>query len=425
MIKPYYEHERITIYHGDCREILPQLPKVDLVLTDPPYGLSFMGKEWDHGVPSFKFWEIIKTACKPGAMLMSFGGTRTHHRLTCAIEDAGWEIRDCLMWLYGTGFPKSLNISKAIDKAKGEKGEIIGKSISGKILRSNGNNERPYQQGKDRIETDITEPSTDLAKTWNGWGTALKPAWEPIILAMKPLDGTFADNAEKHGAAGLNVDGARIGTSEDTNPNDFDDSKRIAPKFSGKFNSGKKGEYRSRMGDIPNGRWPANLLLDEESAQMLDEQSGESKSTGGLTEKFSKKIYGKYKSKGRANAGGLGDIGGASRFFYIAKSNNTDRGNKDEYEMPLFKSKLEGFNNSHPTVKPIDLMEKLIHLQTYLLKLMSTPTGGIILDPFMGSGTTLRAAKGLGRQAVGIEIEEKYCEIAAKRLSREVLDLAG
>lgn len=418
--KPYYEENGITIYHGDCRDILPHLPKVDCVLSDPPYGLSFMGKAWDHGVPGFPFWEDIKNACKPGAMLMAFGGTRTFHRLTCAIEDAGWEIRDCLMWLYGSGFPKSLDISKAIDKAKGAKREVVGVKADPRYLspRTNSPNHMDRARGvegghgADNSAAQITAPATDIAALWNGWGTALKPAWEPIILAMKPIDGTFAQNAEKHGVAGLNIDGSRIEGQPDNR-------ERTAGRA---INTNSHGAMVRAEYIVPSGRWPSNLLLDEESAGMLDEQSGELKSGFmNMGEKNTKGlgIFG----GGQSNQDTYGDNGYASRFFYQAKADNTDRGNKEELEMPLFNTVDPGLKNSHPTVKPLELMEKLIILQGYLLKLLSTPTGGLILDPFLGSGSTLVAAKRLGRSAIGIEINEEYAEIAANRLRQEVLPL--
>lgn len=215
MIEPYYQESGITIYHGDCREVLPTLEEnsIDTVITDPPYGLSFMGNDWDHGVPGCEFWKHVLRVCRPGAFLLAFGGTRTYHRLACAIEDAEWEIRDCMMWLYGSGFPKSMNISKAIDAKAGTVREIIsqGKPVKRMIPGADQDETGSWikNNGRTFVPTE-TIPSTDSAKLWNGWGTALKPAWEPIIVAMKPLDGTFAQNAISHGVAGLNIDGGRI-----------------------------------------------------------------------------------------------------------------------------------------------------------------------------------------------------------------------
>ena len=252
-----------TLYHGDCLEVMPTLAanSVDTIVTDPPYGLSFMGKDWDHGVPGVAFWREALRVAKPGAMLLAFGGTRTFHRLTCAIEDAGWEVRDVVTWLYGSGFPKSHDISKAIDKAAGAEREVVGFGSNG-MGRMNINNAskgyrpNPYSDGADGVP--ITAPATPEAQQWHGWGTALKPAWEPVIMAMKPLDGTFADNAQRWGVAGLNVDGARIGHDEPLG--------KPSMGMAGK-RAGIMGEtvmrYRENTGPAPAGRWPANLLLDE------------------------------------------------------------------------------------------------------------------------------------------------------------------
>ena len=371
-MKPYYEEQGIQIWHGDCREILPSLLKVDLCLTDPPYGLEFMGKEWDHGVPGRETWEAVLRVLKPGAPLMAFGGTRTHHRLMCAIEDAGFEIRDCLMWLYGSGFPKSLDISKAIDKAAGAERAVIGrKERIGGMNPAHEGWQRPWQSNPVAREAklSITAPTTDAAKLWDGYGTALKPAWEPIILAMKPCEGTFAENALKHGVAGLNIDAGRIGTADNT------------------------------AGGDAAGRWPANLLLDEESAAMLDEQSGITTSVAGVR-------HNSYRNGNSLHDGAAKDVmvnhadsGGASRFFYTAKADSSERGN----------------GNDHPTVKPLDLM-------AYLCKLACPPNGGVLLDPFMGSGSTLKAGRRFFRQCIGIDSDEHACEIAVNRLAQSVLD---
>jgi len=190
----------IDIHHGDCREVMATLDaeSVDAIVSDPPYGLSFMGKGWDHGVPGVEFWAEALRVAKPGAHLLAFGGTRTYHRLACAIEDAGWEIRDCVMWVYGSGFPKSHDVSKAIDKAAGAEREVIGPPT-------------PGGQGNGNAYGAITRPpATAPATAWQGWGTALKPAWEPIIVARKPLVGTVAENVLTHGTGAINVDGCRV-----------------------------------------------------------------------------------------------------------------------------------------------------------------------------------------------------------------------
>lgn len=429
MIKPYYEDLKsgITIYHGDNQVVMSKFRDsfFDSVITDPPYSLNFMNKEWDSCIPGKDLWEAVLRVCKPGAMLLAFGGTRTQHRLTCAIEDAGWTIRDCLMWLYGSGFPKSLDISKAIDKAKGASREILQSRFKNGDMRGVQNFGNHNQSGK-KVECNITAPSTDVAKQWDGWGTALKPAWEPIIIAMKPLDGTFAENAEKHGVAGLNIDGGRIagraekpfGTRKDrTNDSTF-------PVVANRNDNPEEWEPSK------HGRWPANLLLDEEVAGILDEETRDSIHGAGSTRPPGMSKFGESRSMfnlggHESNGARIGDDGGVSRFFYIAKSSNDDRGNKDELDMPLFNTKDPGLKNIHPTVKPLELMEKLILLQTYLCKLTSTPTGGLILDPFLGSGSTLIAAKRCGRPAIGIEKEEAYAEVAAKRLEMEPTSLCA
>jgi site-specific DNA-methyltransferase (adenine-specific) len=387
-----------TIHRGDCLDILPTLAanSVDTIITDPPYGLAFMGKDWDHGVPGAAFWAAALRVAKPGAMLLAFGGSRTFHRLTCAIEDAGWEVRDCLMWLYGSGFPKSLDISKAIDKAAGEVRGVVG--MKHKIGRPNAANQSWARNGKSAGADYATHPktlgigmetapATDAARTWHGWGTALKPAWEPIILAMKPLDGTFADNAQQWGVAGINVDGARIGTSDVMRR-----ANNVTIGGNGIYGGGKP----ATTGALPGqGRWPANLLLDEEAAAALDAQSGERPSGGKKGGYGPGAADGGMWSQSGPRPCGLthGDTGGASRFFYVAKASRADRG--------------EG--NIHPTCKPTELMR-------YLCRLTSTPTGGVVLDPFMGSGTTGVAAVQEGRAFIGIEKEAEYHEIARRRI---------
>jgi site-specific DNA-methyltransferase (adenine-specific) len=219
MTTPYYQREGVTVYCGDCLEVMADLEDntIPTIITDPPYGLAFMGKDWDRGVPGVRYWKEALRVAKPGAMLLAFGGTRTHHRLMCAIEDAGWEIRDVLNWLYGSGFPKSHDISKAIDKAAGATREVVGPNrYAGRRTEGSGPDNGDACYGQYAIPGNETAPSTPLAQTWDGWGTALKPAWEPIIVAMAPLDGTFAQNAEKWGVAGLWIDGGRIPTDEDT-----------------------------------------------------------------------------------------------------------------------------------------------------------------------------------------------------------------
>ncbi len=272
-MNPHYRQDNITLYCGDNLQVLPTLPEksVDFVCTDPPYGIAFMGKDWDHGVPGVPYWQAIMRVCKPGALLLAFGGTRTYHRLTCAIEDAGWEIRDCLMWLYGQGFPKAPDIGLLIDKAKGANRKVVGTKLGqpGYSLADNGRTNEVYGDlHNPAAECAITAPATELAKLWTGWANSLKPAWEPIILAMKPLDGTLAHNAQRWGVAGVNIDGSRIGT----------DSTVRTRSPESHSDGGWVSVNRSPVGGSERGRWPANLLLDEEAAALLDEQTGTLKS---------------------------------------------------------------------------------------------------------------------------------------------------
>lgn len=402
---------------GDCRELLRQLPdnSVDAVVTDPPYELGFMGKKWDGTGIAYEIpmWREVLRVLKPGGHLLSCGGARTYHRMACAVEDAGFEIRDCIQWLYGTGFPKSLNISKAIDAAAGVEREVVG--------------------------LPITAPATDAAKQWEGWGTALKPAYEPIIVARKPLDGTVAANVLKHGVGGLNIDGCRIETMENLNGGAY--AKDPTPR------AGQDLWSKQRKGDVnvmkrggageyvqPTGRWPANVVLDEDAAAQLDVQSGVSKSTGGKGEHSglidNPSIYGKFSGKNKGStAGGLGDSGGASRFFYCAKASRSEReagceslpaktpgemtGGREEGSDGLNSpragaGRTSGARNDHPTVKPVALMRWLVRLVT--------PPGGTVADPFMGSGTTGVACAQEGFAFIGMELDEGSYRIAQARV---------
>lgn len=373
------------ILHGDCLEQLKTLEdnSVDSIVTDPPYGLSFMGKKWDYDVPSKEIWTEALRVLKPGGHLLSFAGTRTYHRMAVNIEDAGFEIRDQIMWIYGSGFPKSTNVALRIDKesgASGHRGSIFNTAGQGIGLNKN------KELRSDHPDYKKPEYKTDEAKQWDGWGTALKPANEPIVVARKPLEKglTVAQNVLKWGTGALNIDGSRIGT-------DVISTHGGGDKYAGIKGNGNDGvgEYRSHVG-----RWPANVILDEEAAQVLDEQSGSLRARGNKT---SKDHGGKYNATsyefGGLESGFAGDSGGASRFFYVAKASKRERG--------------EG--NGHPTVKPLKLME-------YLIKLV-TPPQGTCLDPFMGSGSTGVAAKNLGFKFIGIEREKEYFEIAQKRIA--------
>jgi site-specific DNA-methyltransferase (adenine-specific) len=421
---------------------------VDAIVTDPPYGLEFMGKAWDgFGTPlGFQTWteqwarEALRVL-KPGGHLLAFGGTRMYHRLAAGIEDAGFEIRDTLMWLYGSGFPKSLDVSKAIDKAAGAEREVVEwKSQPFKI--DNGPAQSEYRQLHSKTmnedgyrTTPITAPSTEAAKKWQGWGTALKPAVEPIVLARKPLIGTVAENVLTHGTGALNIDASRIGT----NGENFDNLRgRPITKLSTQRAGEDHKEYKERVFSSPGqqaaleklknlGRWPANILLDEEAAALLDEQSGESKS--GAHKPYARQnhtpahIYGTYGNQ--KNYANDASIGGASRFFYVAKASRSERNfGLDEFgksETLIYGQKAQGplpqqtpskpspRANIHPTVKPVDLIRYLIRLVT--------PKGGTVLDPFMGSGTMAVAAIGEGVNWIGCEREPEYVAIIEARIA--------
>ena len=390
----------------DCLDGMKLLDdnSVDSIVTDPPYELGFMGKKWDStGIAyNVELWKECLRVLKPGGHLLAFGGTRTYHRMACAIEDAGFEIKDCIQWIYGSGFPKSHDISKAIDKKLGAKREVIGKlARNDRVLPSgqggyHGNIHDTYRnKGRQKVQLEITAPATPEAKQWEGWGTALKPANEPIVLARKPLsEKTVAENVLKWGTGGLNIDGCRIPIDPTV------DDPRLGGKGSWKTDKAAKNVYEGgyvgkNIQSSALGRFPANVILDEEAGRMLDEQSGVTRS-GKV--KSDKGAYSGVSATGflrgiTTTQNQHGDSGGASRFFYCAKASKKERG--------------EG--NNHPTVKPVKLMEYLITLVT--------PPNGVVLDPFFGSGTTGIAAVNLGFHYIGFEIDKTYCDIATKRIS--------
>lgn len=384
---------------------------IDSVVTDPPYGLKFMGKKWDYDVPSVEVWKECLRVLKPGGHMLVACGTRTQHRMAVNIEDAGFEIRDVITWLYGSGFPKSMNVSIAIDKAAG----VMG--ARGKAFVTAGAGERKDIQNTSGWETDPGHNGiTDAAKQWQGWGTALKPACEFWTLCRKPLEGTVAENVQKYGTGGLNIDGCRVGTDERT--------------YKGmSANKPEVGTFRDDnwvpkdISVTVQGRFPANLILDEEAGAMLDEQSGVLKSNPGTYRREKREGDGNtYKLEGKGVTS-LGDSGGASRFFYCAKASKSER-NAGLEGMPERRGGSEQFDsrwkegtgedrmpmtkNHHPTVKPIKLM-------SYLCRLI-TPPNGIVLDPFMGSGSTGVAAKQEGFEFIGIELDAEYLKIAEKRI---------
>jgi len=407
----------MKVVTGDCLEVLKGYPDnhFTTIVTDPPYGLSFMGKKWDYDVPSIDIWKECLRVLKPGGTMLCFAGSRTQHRMAVNVEDAGFIIKDCLMWIYGSGFPKSLNIGKAVDKLEGNEREIV-KTISSHDITSGGLVGKEYS----RQDVNVTKGTSDF----EGYGTALKPAYEPIIMCMKPNDGTYSNNALKHGVAGINIDAGRIETDDKYSyPN--------GPKgngFHGGIGRQPDGSRTKHVEINHQGRFPSNIILDEEAGQMLDEQTGILKSGGG-----------DRNSKGKTDLfNGFGDTGikreflasqgGASRFFYSAKASKSERNAgcegleekaqkiTNQYNMIRENGTMREVpkprQNSHPTVKPIKLME-------YLIKLVMPPKDGLLLDPFAGSGTTLVACARLGYNGVGIEKEEEYSRIARARLGME------
>lgn len=494
-MKPYYSDERVTVLHGDCLDVLAAMPdaSVDAIVTDPPYGLAntdpqqvadtivrwvngdrdylpggsgFMGKVWDAFVPPVAVWDECLRVLKPGGHVLAFAGSRTHDLMTLALRLAGFEIRDSIAWLYGSGFPKSLDVSKAIDKvapragmfdafaehyaerrkASGlnhrevceaggfyagvnhggastnwEKGynvptraqwdilqpllglsdewlplivrenakrEVLGRRAGSRLAVAPG-------QGMERgaLDLDITAPATPDAQQWDGWGTALKPAFEPIVVARKPLVGTVAQNVLTYGTGALNIDGCRVGDEVITQHGRGDSE-----------NTSMSGRnYAEPAGRSWSGRWPANVILDESQAAALDEQSGVSKSvvrkpTGKDTRGVANGTDGRtmVMRVEDTTERGVSDSGGASRFFYTTKAPSAER------------PKANGV--AHPTVKPLDLMRWLVRLVT--------PPGGVALDPFAGSGTTLEAAIVEGFRCIGIEREADYLPLIDQRIAR-------
>jgi DNA modification methylase len=375
------------LHHGDCLEVLKTIEanSVDAVVTDPPYGLKFMGKKWDHSVPSVEVWAECLRVLKPGGHLLCFAGTRTHHRMACNIEDAGFDIRDMIAWLYGSGFPKSHDISKAIDKAAGVEREKEWKRYTANTM-AGAFDQRPWldearANGGRMIESG--PPITNDAQHWQGWGTALKPALEPITMARKPFPGTVAQNVLQHGTGAINVDGCRVGT----------DGRPLIISHGEDFGSGDhvtaygNGLSGSRAGGTTTlGRWPANLIHD------------------GLQEEWARYFYCPKASKKDRDEGCEG----------IPKKQSHER--KPEGRSVVESSKQTPRGNHHPTVKPTDLM-------AYLCRLICPP-GGLVLDPFMGSGSTGKAAMLEGFQFVGIEREAEYLEIARARIL-DAIDTKG
>lgn len=461
MITPYYQDEQVTLHHGDCLDVLRaddygydwnlgyrsarMFPdnSVDAVITDPPYGIAFMGKDWDqpgafgserrNGSPqrtqreglamdagrydlspaamlNFQRWcTAWATEClrilKPGGHLLAFGGSRTWHRLAAGIEDAGFEIRDSIAWLYGSGFPKSMDVSKAIASTELGYG---GNSVAQRKATMGDNYVQSGRQGNrdgaGRRDTGLAEHTLELterARVWQGWGTALKPAFEPIVVARKPLAGTVAANVLAHGTGALNIDGCRIATTEDCRRNASGGDNGLNGE--GAF---RIRERRAEGQAERDGRWPTNVVLDGDQAEALDRQTGvlHSGTMRAGTERQPRAggtIYG-ADTRNFTPADTYGDSGGASRFFpvfrYEAKAPTSERPNADGVQ--------------HPTVKPLDLMRWLVRLVT--------PVGAVVLEPFAGSGTTAEACVLEDRQCIAVEREADYLPLIVSRLRKPV-----
>jgi DNA modification methylase len=398
----------INLLLGDCRERLKELPdcSVDSVVTDPPYELGFMGKSWDSTGVAYDVtvWRECLRVLKPGGHLLAFGGSRTYHRLAVAIEDAGFQIRDQIMWVYGSGFPKSLNISKAIDKAAGAGREVVGKKKGGTGL---GLLDKSSTIGG---EFDITAPATAEAEEWDGWGTALKPAHEPIVLARKPLVGTVANNVLTYGVGGINIDGCRVGNEDTRSP---------ASKTALGIMNDDAWQAQEVMAGSANGRFPANFIHDgsDEVLELFPDTKGGTWNTT----KGARHFNNDGEPTGYATSKQDSSTGSAARFFYCAKANKKDRNEGlDGFEekrpdersvtgMGTFEEKgVAKQANHHPTVKPTDLMR-------YLCRLI-TPPNGVVLDPFTGSGSTGKAALLEGFNFIGVEQSEEYIKIAEARI---------
>jgi DNA modification methylase len=432
VIEPYFSKDGVTLYLGPCEEVMTSLDadSFHAVVTDPPYELGFMGKAWDKtGIAySVPMWGAVLRTLRPGGHLLSFGGARTYHRMACAIEDAGFEVRNMVSWWYGSGFPKSLDASKAIDAYLGKEREVISE-----CTQTFGINKRRRELGhrpNDVAPGARTRAGSDEAQLWEGWKSDLKPAHEPICLARKPLsEKNIATNVLRWETGCINVDGCRIVGDVWDRPTAHKDK-----LTGGNFTAGLEHEtvdWEPQSGH-PLGRYPSNLIIDEEVAEMLDAQHPETVSSGGKSGHdaayqggFRESHYGDVKP-------GFGDKGGPSRFFYVPKASKAERNagldhlraqqkvfngqsaeSSDDMKDVEARFTTQPAPNNHPTVKPIMLMR-------YLCR-MVTPPNGILADPFCGSGSTLVAAILEGFQCVGIDRDEHSLEIAAGRIEHAIL----
>jgi len=427
------------IYNMDCLEGMKQLDdnSIDCVVTDPPYGLKFMNKSWDYDVPSIDIWLECFRILKPGAHLLCFGGTRTYHRMAVNVEDGGFEIRDMINWIYGSGFPKSLDVGKAFDKLQGNKREVVGEAKHPTSKDRTGN--KSLYQAEEHLGSnyDLTKGNS----SWEGWGTGLKPAHEPIVLARKPLAGTVVDNVLKYGVGGLNIDECRISHNE---PEKTTNRKQRSAVWN-PSNCGFDSTQNIQASASQLGRFPANVIHDgsEEVVSLFPDRRTTWISTNHSNNRVGE-FLGDLNHPGNQ---GFNDNGSAARFFYCAKASkaernkgcneiekqighnrfdkckkcggyilqNPDRPSACKCEHPVRQDNIMK-GNYHPTVKPIALME-------YLIKLVSV-NKAVVLDPFIGSGTTAIACKQLNRNYIGFEISKEYCDIANKRLqsTQEPLD---
>lgn len=375
-----------TVLHGDCVEQLRLLPddSVDAVVCDPPYNLAFMGKAWDAHPSNVDFQEWCGTwlaeclrVLKPGGHLLAFGGTRTWHRLACAVEDVGFEIRDSIAWMYGSGFPKSLNVGKAIDKAAGATREVVGSYKGASNIGIGSTNSYITTESGHATDVNITTPATAEAQQWEGWGTALKPAFEPIVVARKPIVGTVASNVLAHGTGGLNIDGTRVGNDEMVR------QMSTGRVISGNNSMSGSNYARADVGTV-EGRWPGNVMFSHhESCSPVNAESDVYECVPGCP---------------------VGELGDKARFFYTAKASKQERPNVDGVV-------------AHPTVKPLAIMRWLVRL--------ATQPGGLVLDPFAGSGTTVEACMIEGFRCLAIEKEAEYLPLIEARIARNDLSLFG